>query len=359
MVQKLKDPTVGMELNLKNKDDGAAGTGAGILSMLTSIGGMIPSLRKGPQTGELKRIQKGGGAGASLARQTASEAARRVAGNVQGTDLREGLRAAETIVQRGAAQAGFIGARESALATQMLRANEFKRRGAFQTLGAGIGQGLAGIGGMLAAAKDQGEEEQPQGGGGGGGEEEEGREEAVRARRAAHTARIMNVDPITGLPAPPADPFQATAEAGQAGLDQLSSSRQRTLPAGPTQEQAGPAQEQGGPEQPGAESEGVQGPLSSLREATMQKTQAAAEYAASTSTVGEGFIYDPYWGSIAVQLTDRELTPDQARGMLALMGAPPAVIEVMIENAVNGQRHYDLEQAVKANLLRQQAPNRK
>jgi hypothetical protein len=91
----------------------------------------------------------------------------------------------------------------------------------------------------------------------------------------------------------------------------------------------------------------------------MQKTQAAAEYAASTSTVGEGFIYDPYWGSIAVQLTDRELTPDQARGMLALMGAPPAVIEVMIENAVNGQRHYDLEQAVKANLLRQQAPNRK
>jgi hypothetical protein len=45
--------------------------------------------------------------------------------------------------------------------------------------------------------------------------------------------------------------------------------------------------------------------------------------------------------------------------MLALMGAPPAVIEVMIENAVNGQRHYDLEQAVKANLLRQQAPNRK
>jgi hypothetical protein len=349
-----------MELNLKNKDDDAAGVGAGILSMLSSVGGMIPSLRKGPQTDELKRIQKGGGAGASLARQTASEAARRVAGNVQGTDLREGLRAADTIVQRGAAQAGFIGARESALATQMLRANEFKRRGAFQTLGAGFGQGLAGIGAMLAAAKDQGEEEQPQGGGGGGEEEDSGiGDPEARAMRAAHTARIMNVDPITGLPAPPADPFQATAEAGQAGLDQLSSSRQRALPAGPTQEQAGPAQEQGGPEQPGAESQGVQEPLSSLREATAQKTQAAAEYAASTSTVGEGFIYDPYWGSIAVQLTDRELTPDQARGMLALMGAPPAVIEVMIENAVNGQRHYDLEKAVKANLLRQQAPNRK
>jgi hypothetical protein len=354
MVQQLRDPTVGMELDLKKKDAGAAGVGGGVLSMLASIGGMIPSLRKGPQTDELKRIQKGGGAGAAIARQTASEAARRVAGNVQGTDLREGLRAAETIVQRGAAQAGFIGARESALATQMLRANEFKRRGAFQTLGAGFGQGLAGIGAMLAAAKDQGEEEQPQGGGGGGGEEEDsgiGDPEA-RAMRAAHTARIMNVDPITGLPAPPADPFQATAEAGQAGLDQLSSSRQRTLPAGP-------AQEQGGPEQPGAENQGVPEPLSSLREATMQKTQAAAEYAASASTTGEGFTYDPYWGSIAVQLTDRELTPDQARGMLALMGAPPAVIEVMIENAVNGQRHYDLEQAVKANLLRQQAPNRK
>jgi hypothetical protein len=38
---------------------------------------------------------------------------------------------------------------------------------------------------------------------------------------AGHTAGIMNVDPMTGLDVPPADPYQATIEAGQAGLDHL------------------------------------------------------------------------------------------------------------------------------------------
>jgi len=37
------------------------------------------------------------------------------------------------------------------------------------------------------------------------------------------------------------------------------------------------------------------------------------------------------------------------------MGAPPAVIDVMVLNAMNGQRHYDLSKAVEANLLRQKA----
>jgi hypothetical protein len=41
--------------------------------------------------------------------------------------------------------------------------------------------------------------------------------------------------------------------------------------------------------------------------------------------------------------------------MLELLGAPPSVVDVMVSNAVNGQRHYDLEKAVKANLLRQKA----
>jgi len=143
--------------------EGPAGVGGGILSMMASIGGMIPSLRKGPQTDYLKRVQKGGGTGAALARQTASEAARRVVGasaaqpsSGRGGNLREGLRAADDIVQRGAQQAAVTGAREAFAATQQLRSNEFKRRGQSQLLGAGIGAGLSGIAGTLAAAKDQG-----------------------------------------------------------------------------------------------------------------------------------------------------------------------------------------------------------
>lgn len=147
----------------KEASEGPAGIGGGILSMLASVGGMIPSLLKGPQQKELERMQRGGGAGAAMARQTASEAARRVVGasaaqpsSGRGGNLREGLRAADQIVQRGAEQAAVTGARESAFATQQLRANDLRRRGAFRTLGAGFGQGLAGIASTLAAAKDQG-----------------------------------------------------------------------------------------------------------------------------------------------------------------------------------------------------------
>jgi len=156
--------------------EGPAGVGAGVLSMLASVGGMIPSLRKGPQQSELKKIQQGGGAGAAMARQTASEAARRVVGasaaqpsSGRGGNLREGLRAADQIVQRGAQQAAITGAKESMFATQQLRSNELMRRRAAGLFGAGVGQGLAGIAGTLAAAKDQGPVQPGEGAEAGGG----------------------------------------------------------------------------------------------------------------------------------------------------------------------------------------------
>jgi len=141
--------------------NGPAGIGGGVLGMGASIAGMIPSLLSGGlQKRQLEKTQRGDGAGASLARRTASEAGRRVvgaAGQRGGSGaLREGLRAADRITAEGAAQAATTGAREGLAATQMLRQNELQRRQKFQQLGAGVGQGLAGIGGMLAASRDQG-----------------------------------------------------------------------------------------------------------------------------------------------------------------------------------------------------------
>jgi hypothetical protein len=376
MAQKLKDPTVGMELDLKDKDDDAAGVGAGVLSMLASVGGMIPSLLKGPQTRELQNIQRGGGAGAAIARRTASEAARRVAGNVRGTDLREGLRAADAIVQRGAQQASITGAREAAIATSQLRANEFARRGSFRKLGAGVGQGLAGIGAMLASAKDQGPE-QP-GEGVPGADISAGLQDPVTGLSTQPETGFSptgSVTPEEQLQAfqqqrmqlqPPADQGpELPAPAGGPGDPVFDQQQQNLSGISPALTQPPTAPSKGGQagQAPGSAdfmgpSGGGQGalasPIQQLEEATAKKTQAAAEYAASVSTAGEAFAYDPQWGAIATQLTDRSLTEEQARGMLALMGAPPAVIDVMVLNAVNGQRHYNLQQAVKDNLLRQQ-----
>jgi hypothetical protein len=148
----------------KSKESDAASGPAGIigtiLSMGSSIGGMIPSLRKSSQNAELEKYQRGQGAGASMARQTASEAARRVVGASGGRggagNIRAGLRTAEDITARGAQQAAITASREGLMATQMLRQNEQVRRNAIRTLGAGVGQGLAGISGMLAASRDQG-----------------------------------------------------------------------------------------------------------------------------------------------------------------------------------------------------------
>jgi hypothetical protein len=128
----------------------------GVLSMLPTIAGTIPSLMKSKQTGALKAMQRGQGAGAMAARQAGSEAARRVAGNVQGANLREGLRTADRLTQRGATAAGNIGAREGALATSQLLAEEQRRRGIGLQLGAGLGGAGATMIATLLAAKDQG-----------------------------------------------------------------------------------------------------------------------------------------------------------------------------------------------------------
>jgi hypothetical protein len=128
----------------------------GVLSMLPTIAGTIPSLMKSKQTGALKAMQRGQGAGAMAARQAGSEAARRVAGNVQGANLREGLRTADRLTQRGATAAGNIGAREGALATSQLLAEEQRRRGVGLQLGAGLGGAGATMIATLLAAKDQG-----------------------------------------------------------------------------------------------------------------------------------------------------------------------------------------------------------
>lgn len=135
-----------------------------ILGMGSAVGGMVPSLLKGGlQKRQLEQTQAGQGTGAALARQTGSEAASRIVGastaqpsSGRGGALREGLRAADQAVQTGAQQAAITGAREGLAATEMLRQNEMARRGAFRTLGAGVGQGLSGLAATLASARDQG-----------------------------------------------------------------------------------------------------------------------------------------------------------------------------------------------------------
>lgn len=289
MGYQLKDPTEGMELNLRKdkpeEKSGVSGMLAGILGMGSAIGGMIPSLRKGPQTGQLEKMQRGQGAGASLARQTASRAAAAVTGastaqpsSGRGGNLREGLRAADQIVQRGAQQAAITGARESLAATQMLRGNDLRRRDAFKTLGAGLGQGLAGIGGMLAAARDQGDQKVQQ-------------EETAQAISAQ------------------GGPVNATMQTGVAPAQGASAQMQatRTLegaPPGPPGSLPGEApypQEdpRAGQEQyPGAENKGVAADLAQantaqaqmdrslegLVTATEEKRQAADIYAATAAT---------------------------------------------------------------------------
>jgi len=132
----------------------------GILSMLPTIGGAIPGLMKSKQTGALKDMQQGRGAGAMAARQAGSEAGRRTAGNVGGRgssgQVRAGLRSAEEMAGRGAQVAGLIGAREGAMATQLLMGDEQRRRNLGLQLGAGIGgAAAAGLATGLAGA-DQG-----------------------------------------------------------------------------------------------------------------------------------------------------------------------------------------------------------
>lgn len=204
----------------EEEEGGLTGILPAILSMAASVGGMIPSLFQGPQQRQLEAIQRGGGAGAAMARQTASEAARRTLGastarpsSGRAGNLREGLRAAEDITQRGAQQAAITGAQEANQATARLRHNEMMRRSAFRTLGAGVGQGLAGIGGTLALARDQGEA---------------GQQEADQSQGERAPVALAGEVDKTGLSQPgltgktfETQGVQGTIRRGEAGLQRL------------------------------------------------------------------------------------------------------------------------------------------
>jgi hypothetical protein len=216
---------------------GPGGIIGSILSMGSSIGGMIPSLRKSGQNAELEKYQRGQGAGASMARQTASEAARRVVGASGGRggegNIRAGLRSAEEITQIGARQAAITASREGLMATQMLRQNEMVRRNAIRTLGAGVGQGLAGISGMLAASRDQGQV-QP-------GEATdvlpgEGALTTMGGQTLGQTGQggVSAIDPKTGLAVPTQ---QEITDSASRGVGQLGAARTEAGIAPPTPEQ--------------------------------------------------------------------------------------------------------------------------
>lgn len=207
----------------KKEQDAASGPSAilaSVLGMGASIGGAIPSLLKQPEQAALKRAQAGQGAGASLARQTASEAARRVVGAStaqpgagRGGALREGLRAAEDITAQGAAQAAETGAREGLAATQMLQQGTLARRGAAMRFGAGVGQGLAGIGAMLAAAKDQGEVQPPP--------VQPALGDVAQGATEQRYGQMTQTDPATGLSTAPVSETDRTISAYQGAQGQL------------------------------------------------------------------------------------------------------------------------------------------
>jgi len=212
------------ELTEEEKRRKNIGSGVGgVLAMLPTIAGAIPSLKKSGQRGALEKMQRGGGAGATAARQAGAAAGRATAGNLGGRGssglVREGIRSAERQTAEGVRAAGLIGAQEGQRGTALLLQNERMRRQAGLQLGAGLGgAAAAGIATGLAG-RDQGPstEQAPVGGelagalvGGGG----------------ATTA--------TGLGNAAAGVVQpTTAQEGQLGLDQLSATRQQTLPAGP------------------------------------------------------------------------------------------------------------------------------
>ena len=286
---------------------GPAGILSAVLGMGSAIGGMIPSLIKNRQNKALERYQRGGGAGATAARMAGSEAARRVIGastaqpsSGRAGNLRAGLRAAENITSDAAARAGMIGAQEGLAATQMLNRNEWMRKRAFQTLGAGVGQGLAGIAGMLAASRDQGPA-QP-------GEEADAVPGEGQMQRDFEMPQPVN--PITGLPQPTTATGMAadTIARGRAGLDKISAQREAGGYPDPAQ---GPAQEgqefAGRFAAPGAISQemgaartkgALQGPdttnvaamqqanLANLAQTTAEKQDAAAGYANAVSDKG-------------------------------------------------------------------------
>lgn len=353
--------------------DDPAGVTSAILSMLASAGGAIPSLLRQPEEDYLRQAQRGQGTGASLARQTASEAGRRVAGNVQGADLREGLRAADQIASEGAARAGTIGAQESLAATGSLRAGTFNRRRAGQRFGAGLGMGLAGIGATLAAAKDQG----PAATAPTGGVSPE-----LAAAEAGAPPWFSNA-PVPGAPAapqtqlqPPGD-LQAAPQApsGPYQLQQPFPAQPKPqVPYGAAQNMARPSQGAPGGAQtpqtppdsakaPGAITEAVKQAtdpgvqimdhMSQAADAGMKLQEAKQGYLATASTpeaeansaLLQSVQFNPYWETLAIQLADKEIQEDQARDMLRISGAPPEIAEMLIQGAIAGQRAYSIDLA--------------
>ena len=135
-------------------------TAGGFLSLLPSIAGAIPGLRRSKQTRALEDMQAGRGAGAQAARAAASEAGRRTAGNLGGRGssglVRAGIASAERQTAIGAREAGRIGAQEGIAGTQGLIAEEQRRRNLGLQLGAGLGGGVAALIANQVAAGDQG-----------------------------------------------------------------------------------------------------------------------------------------------------------------------------------------------------------
>lgn len=149
------------ELTEEEKRRKNIGSGVGgVLGMLPTIAGAIPTLRKSRERDALKKMQQGGGAGATAARQAGAAAGRATAGNLGGRGssglVREGLRSAERQTAEGISQAALIGAQEGQRGTQLLLENERLRRQAGLQLGAGLGGTVAtAIAGGLAG-RDQG-----------------------------------------------------------------------------------------------------------------------------------------------------------------------------------------------------------
>ena len=131
---------------------------AGLLGLGTSVAGSIPGLIPGTSEEELERIARGGGgAGAALARSTASQSARdalAIAGGGQGATrglaLRTGLRQAGQTSARGAEQASTLAAREQQAALGSLEQVRQRRLQNIQGLAGGLGGGLASIGALGA-----------------------------------------------------------------------------------------------------------------------------------------------------------------------------------------------------------------
>lgn len=312
-----------------------------ILSMLPGIAGDVAKIASSPEKDSLRDMQQGGGVGTAALLGLGSQVGRDLqSAQATGHGATRGLNTAGTAERANAAIAnlapamGMTAAREQALATEMLRQNRAAQIGSAADLGWKLTGGIGGAIANMVAAKDQGEgeeeEEQQRGGVSGGGEDrtpierDPALQAVIAARRAAPTAGIMNVDPMTGLDVPPADPYQATIEAGQAGLDHLeqfkeSLQNQQYPGASPDATPAQTPEEQAVERERGAEAR-----------RDMQRAQTEADKAVVKATSSRG-----------------EIFPDAPLGsaMLVPNGAPPSPIanDQLAEYLWNAYRDGDID----------------